>query len=272
MSNSPAAPTAATRDIKLSIEIRAPADAVWRAISEGERVANWFAPIASGEIGEGGHLKVSWGGEAVWTSWVTVWEPPHRLRLVDELPEGAADEGAQMALEYRLEPANGGTRLTLVNSGLSADPSWDDGVHMMTNGWRFFLWNLKHYLERHPDSRRTMISERPWVTGTREQVWDAVLGVDGLGGVPARPGDRFTLRLDSGEMLEGTVVLCDRPWAFAGMVASLNDGVLHVEMEGSGDRWKMGVWLSMYGVEEERCKEIGKALGQTMSRLFPEEG
>lgn len=271
MSDSPGAPAAATRDIELSIEIQAPADTVWRAISEGERVANWFAPIASGEGGEGGHLNVSWGGEAVWTSWVTVWEPPHRLRLADELPEGAADEGAQMALEYRLEPANGGTLLTLVNSGLSADPSWDDGVHMMTNGWRFFLWNLRHYLERHPTTHRTMISERPWVTGTRAEVWDAVFGADGLGDVPARAGDRFNLRLDGGEILEGTVVLCDRPWAFAGRMTSLNDGILHVEMEGSGDRWKMGVWLSTYGLEEERCKEIGRVLAQTMSRLFPEQ-
>ena len=123
MSDSSAAPAAATRDIELSIEIRAPADAAWRAISEGERVANWFAPIASGEPGEGGHLKVSWGGDAVWTNWVNVWEPPHRLRLVDELPEGETDEGAQMALEYRIEPVNGGTVLTLVNSGLSSDPS-----------------------------------------------------------------------------------------------------------------------------------------------------
>lgn len=271
MSDSPAAPAAATRDIELSIEIQAPAPAVWQAISEGKRVADWFAPIASGEPGEGGHLNVSWGGDSTWTSWITAWEPFQRLRLVDELPEGTAEEGAQMALEYRLEASNGTTLLTLVNSGLSADPSWDDAVHMMTNGWRFFLWNLKHCLERHPDARRTMISERPWMTGTREEVWDAVFGPDGFGDMPAQPGDRFEIRLDGGAALEGTVILTDRPWAFAGMVASLNDGVLHVEMEGTGDRWKMGVWLSTYGVEEERCKEIGSALAQTISRLFPRQ-
>jgi uncharacterized protein YndB with AHSA1/START domain len=271
VSESPAAPVAETRDIELSIEIEAPADAVWRAISEGERVANWFAPIASGETGPGGHLKVSWGGDAAWTSWVTAWEPPHRLRLADELPEEATDQGAAMAYEYRIEDRDGTTLLTLVNSGLSTDPSWDETVHMMTNGWRFFIWNLKHYLERHPAVARIMISERPWVTGTRAEVWDAILGADGLGDVPARTGDRFNLRLDGGEILEGTVVLCDRPWAFAGRVTSLNDGILHVEMEGSGDRWKMGVWLSTYGLEKERCKKIGTALAQTMSRLFPGE-
>lgn len=269
MTESPAASAAATRAIEVSVEIAAPAEAVWGAISEAEGVANWFAPVASGEAGEGGHLNVSWGGDGVWKSWITAWEPLRRLRLVDELPEDAPGEAAGMAYEYSLEPSNGATLLTFVHSGLSADSSWDDTFHMMKNGWRFFLWNLKHYVERHPETPRTMISERPWVSGGREEVWDAVFGTDGLGAVPAKPGDPFRLRLEGGEVLEGTVVLSDRPWAFAGMVSSLNDAVLHVEMEGTGDRWKMGVWLSTYGVEEDRCKMIGMALGQAISRMFP---
>ena len=93
----------------------------------------------------------------------------------------------------------------------------------------------------------------------------------GLGRVSERPGDEVSLRLDGGHLLEGAVVLSDRPWAFAAMLASLNEGVLHVEMEGSGERWKMGVWLSAYGLEEERCDRIRAALGQTIARLFPGE-
>ena len=258
-----------TRNIEVSVEIDAPAHAVWRAITDADGVANWFAPIASAEPGVGGYLTVSWGGGSEWTSRITVWEPEVHLRLADELPDEATEEGAAMALDYRLESRNGITRLSMVNSGLSADPSWDDGVHMMTNGWRFFLWNLKHYLERHPDSRRTMISERPWVTGTREGVWDRVFGDDGLGRVPAQPGETFSIRLAGGHTLAGTVVLSDRPWAFAAMLTSLDDAVLHVEMEGTGERWKMGVWLSAYGLEEERCNRIGVALGQTVSGIFP---
>ena len=90
-----------------------------------------------------------------------------------------------------------------------------------------------------------------------------------VGVAPAQPGEAFGLRLDGGHLLKGTVVLSDRPWAFSAMLTSLNDGVLHVEMEGTGERWKTGVWLSAYGLEEERCKRIGAALGQTVSRLFP---
>lgn len=264
-----AANNSKTRNIELSVDIDAPARAVWRAITDGDAVANWFAPIASAEPGEGGYLTVSWGAGSEWTSRITVWKPDRHLRLADELPDEAAEQGAAMALDYHLEAHNGMTRVSLVNSGLSADPSWDDGVRMMTNGWRFFLWNLKHYLERHPDSRRTMISERPWVTGTREEVWDTIFREDGLGMAPSQPGEVVSLRLDGGHILEGTVVLSDRPWAFGAVLTSLGDGVLHVELEGTGERWKIGVWLSAYGLEEERCNRIGVALGQTVSRLLP---
>ncbi|MDE2652784.1 MAG: SRPBCC domain-containing protein [Gemmatimonadota bacterium] len=269
--------TPGTRDIELAVEIAAPVDAVWRAITEGELVANWFAPVASAQPGEGGHLTVSWGAGAEWTSWITKWDPGRHLRLVDQLPEKAGETAAVMALDYRLTDPGGATRLDLVNSGLSSAPDWDDTFHMMQNGWRFFLWNLKHFLERHPGATRTMISERPWVAGSREEVWDRVFGANGLvdtiadGAYPAT-GDRFRCVLDGLEPLEGTAVLCDRPWAFAGVMSSLNYGVLHVEMEGTGERWKLGVWLSAYGVGEEHCAEIGAALARTVSRVFPEDG
>ena len=262
-----------TRTIALSVDIASSPEAVWQAVSEGDRLANWFAPIASVDPGEGGTVTVGWAEGADWTSVISVWRPVEHLQLVDEPPAEAAAEGAvPMVLDYHLEPREGGTRVHLVNSGLSASKDWDDAFHMMTNGWRFFLWNLKHYLERHSGTGRNMISERPWVTGPREDVWDTIFGAEGLGMVPTRPGEAFSLRLDGGTALEGTTILSDRPWAFAGMVSSLNDGILHVELEGTGERWKMGVWISAYGVEEERCKQTGEALGRTISRLFPGQG
>lgn len=273
----PAARASGTRSIELSLEIAAPPEAVWHAITDGAALANWFSPTASAEPGVGGHQTFSWGGGAEWTSWIMGWEPPNHLRLVDRDPAegsgtepsgGTSPEAGAMALDYRLTRVGGATRLELVNSGLSADPSWDGTFHMMKNGWRFFLWNLKHFVERHPGERRAMMSARPWVAGTREEVWDRIFGADGLGAVPAAPGEQFNLRLDGGVLLAGSVVLSDRPWAFAGMVASLDDGVLHVEMEGEGDRWKLGVWLSAYGLEEDRCEELGEALNNTVARIF----
>ena len=272
-----------TRNIDLSVEVSASVEAVWKAISESEGLASWFSPIAAVEPGEGGSVTVAWPPGAEWTSRITAWRPGEHLRLVDELPEEAKAQGAEMAMDYHLEARDGSTLVRLVNSGLSAGEDWDEAVHMMTNGWRFFLWNLKHAVERHRGIPRTMISERPWVSGSREEVWDRLFCEDGLGEAPDgpgaaekaagagldAPGGPFRFVLDGGEVLEGTVVLSDRPWAFAGMVATLDNGVFHVEMEGSGDRWKLGVWLSAYGVEQTRCKEVGEGLKKTINRLLP---
>ena len=267
---------AGTRAIDLSIDVAAPIDKVWQTLTDPGHVARWFAPIASGEAREGGMLTVSWGPGAEWTTRIAEWNPPRHAKYSDaqgadeahEQTEEQAEMTAAMATDYHLAEGDGGTCVRLVNSGFSTDPEWDPALRQMTNGWRFFLWNLKHCVERHPGVPRTMISARPWVGGTREEVWDAVFGPDGA---PAGAGEPFSLRLGD-ETLSGTTVLSDRPWAFAGMVSSLNDGIVHVEMEGmGGPRWKMGVWISAYGVDEARCDQVRQALEGWLARLFPNQ-
>ena len=253
-----------TGTIELSVEIRATPGEVWTAVSDGEWLSRWFSPIASVEPGEGGHVTVSWGDEGEWTSRIKLWRPGAHLRLEDVVPEGASAS----TLDYYLEPQDGVTKLRLINSGLASGPETAEFLYMMENGWRFFLWNLKHVLERHPGVPRIMISARPWVHGTREDVWGRLFGSSGFGEAPATPGEPFRFPLDGGEFLEGVAVHSDRPWAFAGVVESFGDGVLHVELEGSGERWKLGVWLSAYGLATDLRERVGQALKATVNRLF----
>ncbi|MGI9628791.1 MAG: SRPBCC family protein [Longimicrobiales bacterium] len=259
-----------TRAVDLVIEIKSSPEAVWKAITEPDELIRWFSPEASGEAKEGGHVTVSWGGGSAWKSNIVVWKPGVHLGLQDELNQPVEEQGAVVALDYFIETKDGSTVVRLVNSGFSADDEWDDFFHMVTNGWTFFLWNLKHYLERHPGTPRTMMPVRPWVSGTRDEVWAKVFGDEGLGdGAPAS-GQAFAFDLGS-EVLEGVVVLSDRPWAFAGQVHSLDDGVIHIELEGSGDRWKLGVWLAAYGVDQDSCDRARSALASRIAGLFPQD-
>lgn len=274
------------RSIDLSVDVDAAPEAVWAAISGGEGLSRWFSPVASSEPGEGGSVTVSWGPGTEWTSRIAVWKPCERLRLVDPPAEetgsgtdgtdasapGPGDAPPESALDYWIEPRGRGARVRLVNSGLQAGDGAEEFLRMMENGWRFFLWNLKHCLERHPGVPRVMISARPRVRGTREEVWRRLFGRDGLGEAPGGPGDRFRFALVGGEVLGGATVLSDRPWAFAGMVESFGDGVLHVELEGSGDSWRLGVWLSAYGVAPGVRARVGGALKSTVAGLFGEPG
>ena len=247
-------------------------------------------PFASVEEGKGGTVNLAWEKGADWPSRITGWQPGERLQMVDLSDPEAARQGTALTVDYHLSTAGGRTRVHLVNSGLPATPDFDEHFHMMTNGWRFFLWNLRHAVERHPGVPRRMITVRPWVTGSREEVWGRLFGAEGAGkrGNEDASSDSapvgtirseslavdnpFRWILDGGEVLSGTTVFADRPWSFAGMVESLNDGVLHVEMEGSGERWKMGVRLSAYGVGEGRSDQVAAALERSIGKLFPGEG
>lgn len=260
MTSSSARPS---RSVEVSIRIAVGVDDVWRAISDGEWLSRWFSPVASVTPGKGGKVAMSWGGGAEWTSRITAWEPGLHMRLEDE-PHDGADQGVT-TLDYHLESTDGATLVRLVNAGYPADAEWDDHIRMLENGWRFFLWNMKHALECHLGIPRTMISARPWVSGTRAELWDRLFSPEGLGPL-AGADSRYRLELDGGQLLEGTVVLRDRPWAFAGVVESMNDGVLHVELEGDGDRWKLGVWLSLYGVARAESDRLRVALQKTIER------
>ncbi|NNM32259.1 MAG: SRPBCC domain-containing protein [Gemmatimonadetes bacterium] len=257
-----------TRDVDMEVQVDAPADAVWRALTQPEEISRWFAPSVSGEPGPGGHITVSWGG-GEWTSKIVAWDVGRHLGLRDMVPEGQEAPEPGTALDYFVEEREGKTVVRMVNSGFSAGDDWDDYFHMLENGWAFFLWNLRHYLERHRGSPRNMISSRPWVSGSRDEVWERVFGPEGIADAPDGAGKPFTMTLGD-TTLEGESVLSDRPWAFAGRLSSLDDGVIHVEMEGAGDRWKMGLWLSGYGVDPSRCEELQSALDAQMARLFPE--
>ena len=118
--------TKPTRSVDLSVEIDAPADVVWSAITEAEELMRWFPPIAKTDPREGGSITVSWGGGSEWTSHIVVWEPGKHLRLEDELPEEVKDTGVVVALDYWIEGREGGTTLRLVNSGFSGEAEWDD--------------------------------------------------------------------------------------------------------------------------------------------------
>ena len=89
--------TARTKTIRLSIEIDAPAEAVWHAISDAEELQRWFPLEAEVEPGVGGKVTVGWGPDIIGSGRIVAWEEGRRLRYVEEgaKEEGAGEEGAE---------------------------------------------------------------------------------------------------------------------------------------------------------------------------------
>src|SRR5262245_38115244 len=154
------------RVVDRSIELNAPVHVVWQAITDAEQLVRWFPPVARVEPGAGGSIFASWGDGVEGTALIEVWEPNRALRL--------SERGG--VVDYLLEARGNTTVLRVVQSGFGADASFDDRYEAASSGWNYFLYNLKHYLERHWNEPRHLISVRKRMTRPREEVWRNLMG------------------------------------------------------------------------------------------------
>jgi uncharacterized protein YndB with AHSA1/START domain len=257
-----------TRSIELEVRVNAPVETVWRAFAEPEQLANWFPLRASGSQGKGGKVTLSWGTTGDWTTTIDEWVPNEHIRWVDP---PAAEGLPPTAIDFRLEADGGSTIVRLVHSGFSAAADWDEMYDATKGGWTYFLYNLQHYMEWHPDTPREMIWVRRPTTRTPDDVWKEILGSNGLGIDPEvnsiAPGQQYRFNA-LGEPVVGKVHLVNPPVQFAGTADSLEDGLLFVELEPGRERRHVGIWLSTYGLKAERVAGLRTSLESLADRIF----
>jgi uncharacterized protein YndB with AHSA1/START domain len=144
--------------IEKTIDLRAPIERVWRALTDHNEFGAWFkvkleAPFAPGQVSRGrithpGHEHVVW--EAV----VKQMESPRLFSFtwhpyaVD--PDVDYSQEAPTLVEFRLTPTDEGTRLTIVESGFDALPSHRraDSLRMNDGGWTQQVRNIQTHVER----------------------------------------------------------------------------------------------------------------------------
>ncbi len=252
-----------TKTIDLSVELDAPPEAVWKAISDAEQLRRWFPLNATVEPGVGGSVTLDWGPDCAGTGRIVAWEEGSHLRYT-EGPE--VDEATSVAVDYTIETRGGKTVLRLVHSGLSADDDWAEYVDTVDSGWRYFLWNLKHYLERHRGTPRRMVWDRRKIAVPKAEAWELLFGGQGLvaGNLPVQKG--AGIHLWSGH--SGRVQMTAPPIHLACMIDSLNDAALLIELEPGEGAYSLGVWLSLYGLPEEAAASLQASLGSALGELF----
>ena len=130
--------------IKRSIWINAPRERVWKAVIEPEQIASWFAPGTSFKM-ENSIVSILMGDQYVDVAWIEVVEAPRQL-TTRPLPHKLT------ATTYLLEEENGGTRFTVIETGLEALPTEERQKYLEQNGagWELALGNLNAYIEGKP--------------------------------------------------------------------------------------------------------------------------
>lgn len=135
--------------IERTVEIAHPPTRVWAALTTADGLAAWFGNEAAIDLHPGGSARMSW------TDGFTV---DMRIERVDEptafgftwqiygLPK---DDPRRTYVEFTLEPAGAGTRLTVVETGFAQLPpdayrtAYDGNVR----GWAKELDELVGYLD-----------------------------------------------------------------------------------------------------------------------------
>ncbi len=274
-----------SRSIETAIEIEAPIEVVWKALTDGDELANWFPLKARVQPGKGGSVWVSWGEGLEFESPIDVWEPNRHLRLIQAEPTAPPAEGEdppalavpfQIAVDYHLEAAGGQTVLRLVHTGFSADASWDNQYDGTVRGWAFELRGLKHYLERHRSTKREVVHAKASIEGMHlDEAWNRMMSPEGLlaeGDLTGRsPGDRYAIATATGERLEGEIQINNPPKDLAATVESLNDAFLRLRIdEGchTAPHPEVNFWLSTYGLPPQQLAALQTSFESLLSELF----
>ena len=136
--------------IERTVELAAAPDKVWAALTTAEGLAAWFGNEATIELRPGGTASMRWAEEG-FTARMQVErvEEPTVFGFTWGIYGLPDDDPRRTYVEFTLQPAGAGTRLTVVESGFAQLP--DDVYHKAfdanAGGWAKELGELAAYLD-----------------------------------------------------------------------------------------------------------------------------
>jgi len=136
--------------IERVLELAHPPEKVWAALTTAEGLGGWFGSRAEiDDLRPGGEARVWWDRQDGHTLAIQVVEPPHRFAYTWAIDGLSAGDPHRTRVEFTLEPAGAGTRLTVRETGFARLP--DDlagsAYEENTAGWRTELTELDGYLD-----------------------------------------------------------------------------------------------------------------------------
>jgi uncharacterized protein YndB with AHSA1/START domain len=179
-------------EVTREVDLPAAPDDVWSAITAAP--AAWMFPTG---------MEIPAGATPPEGAPVTTWDPPHRLVIRMESPDGTFN-----ALDYTIEARAGGTaHLRYVHSGILAD-EWEDQYDAIDGHTDFYLHTLGEYLAHFNGREVTYVGqpssgiEGPASSGAQDAMdtLRAALGVSDAG-----VGDAVHASLGDAGSLDGVI-------------------------------------------------------------------
>jgi uncharacterized protein YndB with AHSA1/START domain len=262
------------RAFSISIELDAPVDTVWKALTDSDELTKWFPTNAAIDPKPGGAFEISWDGDWQWNMTITDWEPNKRLRMVDRRARPFDAHGrpldreapAALVLDFTLEARGGRTLLRLVHSGFGHGATWDEELDGVTLGWNVELRGFRHYLDRHRGKRRQLGWARASSDLPVDRLWPhltSAAGVIQIGDVVwLHGGDRCAFTLATGDRLEGRVLFTHPGRQLVVVAENLDDALFRLSLDHAAGRSMIQLWLSTWGRAEAEASAF-QARAQT---------
>ena len=144
--------------IEKTVEIAAPVPRVWRALTDHKEFGEWFHVRLDGpfEVGKTTTGNITYPGHED-MEWVSTTERmDHEELFAFSWPPGAIDQetpyddDAKVVVEFRLEPTDDGTRLTIVERGFLQfpEPKRLEVLRSNQEGWNIQAQNIAAYVTK----------------------------------------------------------------------------------------------------------------------------
>ena len=142
-------------NIEHTVTVQAPPEAVFKALTDAAELVKWFPTTAESDPRPGVRFKYTWefldepeknhSMEGEYSEFI----PNHKVSYPWHVSTG--DE--HTFVEFTTEGTSAETKVTLVHSGWGSGQELDTVFKAYDDGWRFFMSNLKSWLERNEDER-----------------------------------------------------------------------------------------------------------------------
>jgi uncharacterized protein YndB with AHSA1/START domain len=135
--------------IERTVELAHPPGKVWAALTTAEGLAAWFGNEATIDLRPGGSAWMKWADGPTADMCVERVEEPAVFGFTWHIYGLPDDDPRRTYVEFTLEPAGAGTRLTVVETGFAQLPAdaYRKAYDGNTQGWASELAELAGYLD-----------------------------------------------------------------------------------------------------------------------------
>ncbi|QFG21485.1 SRPBCC domain-containing protein [Actinomadura sp. WMMB 499] len=135
--------------IERTVELAHPPARVWEAITTAEGLGGWFGDEATIDLRPDGAARLRWADGSTADLRVERVEEPRVFGYTWRMDGAPEDDPRRTYVEFTLEPAAGGTRLTVVETGFAQLPDdlHRDSYASHTEGWARELGELVEFLD-----------------------------------------------------------------------------------------------------------------------------